>query len=251
MAYGQPLTLPVMRRETLNHNSKVNLLLLVIVLLSGCMASGPTPTGSNIAEIPMYGGMDRKSDPRLREADETLIAGVTKEFGSREKASQVFVDQGIRYYQVDNYSMAMKRFNQAWLIDPSSPGVFWGFAIVYHDEGKNCQAREMLEKAVSLGLSNPISLADAGRIYTLCAVGGEIVDATTKERYLQQSEEFYKQAESAAPGNDYIYGLWATAYYWRGDYVNAWKMVNKQRSLGGTPGGQFINLLRAKMAEPH
>lgn len=240
-----------MRRETVKRNSKINLLLMVVVLLSGCAASGPTPRGSNIDELPMYGGMDRKSNPSLREADETLIAGVTKEFGSPAKASQAFVDQGIRYYQVDNYSMAMKRFNQAWLIDPTNSGAFWGFAIVYHDEGKNCEARRMLEKAVALGLSNPISLADAGRIYTLCAVSDESAGPALKEQYIQQSDEFYKKAESGAPGNDYIYGSWATAYYWRGDYENAWKMVNKQRSLGGTPGGQFINLLRSKMPEPH
>lgn len=199
----------------------------------------------------MYGGMDRKSVPKLREADETLISGVTKEFGSRRKASEGFVDQGIRYYQVDNYSMAMKRFNQAWLIDPTNPGAFWGFAIVYHDEGKNCEAREMFEKALSLVLSNPIPLSDAGRVFTLCAVGDELIGPATKEQYMQKSEELYKKAESAAPGNDYIYGSWATAYYWRGDYANAWKMVDKQRSLGGTPSGQFINLLRSKLSEPY
>lgn len=137
----------------------------------------------------MYGGMDRNSVPSLKEADEALISGVTEEFGSREKASQAFVDQGIRYYQVDNYSMAMKRFNQAWLIAPSNPGAFWGFAIVCHDEGKNCEAREMFKKALALGLSNPISLLDAGRGYTRCAVGDSSFDPAKKEQYLQKSEQ--------------------------------------------------------------
>jgi tetratricopeptide (TPR) repeat protein len=208
------------------------------------------PRGKGIDQEPMYGGMDRQSVPELKAADEKLIADVSKEFGSRGKASDAFVDQGIRYYQVNNFSMSMKRFNQAWLLSPSNPNVFWGFAMVYHDEGKICKAKEMVDRSLSLNLSKPIALADGGRIYTLCGVSDKTLDEKTKTQYFTKSEDLYKKAIAVSPNNDYIYGSWATAYYWRGDYARSWEMVAKARSLGFTFPGPFMNLLRQKMPEP-
>ena len=230
---------------------KVWTAVFIAVFLGGCAAGGgPTARGSGIDQAPMYGGMDRQSVPELKQADEQLIAGTTKEFGSREKASDAFVDQGIRYYKSDNYAGAMRRFNQAWLLNPNNPDVFWGFGMVFHDEGNVCEAKNMLDRAISLKLSKPIALADAGRIYTLCAVSNQSLDSATKQQHFTTSEELYKKASSASPNNDYIYGSWATAYYWRGDYARSWEMVAKARSLGFVFPGQFLNLLRQKMPEP-
>jgi tetratricopeptide (TPR) repeat protein len=229
---------------------RLSLLVLAVVIVSGCVSTGPMARGKGIDQEPMYGGMDRQSVPELKAADEKLIADASKGFGNRERASDAFVDQGVRYYQGDNLSMGMKRFNQAWLLNPSNPNVFWGFAIVYHDEGNNCKAKEMIDRSISLNLSKPIALADGGRIYTLCGVSDKTLDEKTKTQYFTKSEDLYKKAISVSPNNDYIYGSWATAYYWRGDYARSWEMVAKARSLGFTFPGQFINLLRQKMPEP-
>lgn len=234
-------------------NMRKCLVLVVLgsVFLTGCLATtSGGPRGTGIDQQPMYGGIDRNTNPQLKAGDEQFIAGVTKEFGSRENASDRFVEQGIRHYYQNNYSMAMKRFNQAWLLNPRNPEAFWGFAIVYHDEGKNCEAKDMIDRAVELKLNKPIALADAGRIYTLCAVSDESLNQTTKEQFFTKSEELYKMAVAAAPNNDYIHGSWATAYYWRGDYARSWEMVAKARRLGYEFPSQFINLLRQKMPEP-
>ncbi|MDR4464748.1 MAG: hypothetical protein MRJ66_10840 [Nitrospira sp.] len=222
-----------------------------MAILGGCAGGGgPEPRGSGIDQVPMYGGMDRQSVPQLKQADEQLIDGTAKEFGSREKASEAFVDQGIRYYKADNYAAAMRRFNQAWLLNPNNPDVFWGFGMVFHDEGNVCEAKNMIDRAISLKLSKPVALADAGRIYTLCGVSSQSLDSATKQQYFTTSEDLYKKASEASPSNDYIHGLWATAYYWRGDYIRSWEMVAKARSLGFVFPGQFLNLLRQKMPEP-
>ncbi len=198
----------------------------------------------------MYGGVDRQSNPQLKSGDEQFIAGVTKEFGSREKASEMFVEQGIRYYQQDNYSMAMKRFNQAWLLNSNNPDVYWGFGIIYHDVRKELRSQANDGSCSGSSLTKPIALADAARIYRLCAASNTSLDQSTKSQYFTKSEELSRQASSISPNNAYIFGSWASALYWQGNYVGAWGKVAKQRSLGGTPLGQFINLLRAKMTEP-
>jgi len=236
-------------------NNKLKLLLLfsILLLISGCASTGPVYRGAGIDQEPMYGGMDRTSNQTIKAADEKLIAGTSKEFGSREKASALFAEQGIRFYRSNNYSMAMKRFNQAWLLNPSNPDSFWGFAMVYHDEGERsiCKAKDMIDKAIELNLSKPISLADGGRVYTLCAITDYKTDENTKREYFKKSDELYKKAISGSPNNDYVYGSWATAYFWRGDYTKSWEMVAKARNLGFTFPGQFINMLRQKQAKPN
>jgi tetratricopeptide (TPR) repeat protein len=179
------------------------------VLVGGATGAGAAPRGSGIDQAPMYGGMDRQSVPQLKQADDELIAGTTKKFGSREKASEAFVDQGVRYYKADNYADAMRRSNQAWLLNPDNPDVFWGFGMVFHDEGNVCEAKNWIDRAISLKLSKPIALADAGRIYTLCGASNKSLDSATKQQYFTTSEDLYKKAGAASPDNDYIHGSWA------------------------------------------
>ena len=138
------------------------------LLMTSCMETGPQ-RGKGIDQEPMYGGMDRQSVPLLREADEDFITKVTKEYGSREKASLLWVNQGLKWYRMDNYAMAMKRFNQAWLLDPKNPLAFYGFAIVYHDEGQNCRSKEMIDRSIGTQTfsSNTVSVCRS-YIYTMC-----------------------------------------------------------------------------------
>lgn len=199
----------------------------------------------------MYGGIDRSKVLELKAGDEKFISDVATQFGSRERASVLWVNQGYKFYNQDQLGMAMRRFNQAWLLNPSNPEVFAGFGSVLHDQGKNCDAMEMMEKALTL---NPPSFQgiypDAARIITLCAVEDKNILPEVKTQLLERSELLYKKAEVIEPNKRYIYGSWATAYYWRGQYTEAWSMVVKERAAGGQPSEKFLGLLQAKMPEP-
>ena len=65
----------------------------VVMLVTGC-AVNSSPEWTRTDEVPMYGGMDRTAYPELKAADEKFIADVTREWGSREKAAQAWVEQG-------------------------------------------------------------------------------------------------------------------------------------------------------------
>jgi tetratricopeptide (TPR) repeat protein len=202
-------------------------------------------------QIPMYGDLDRQSDPVLKGADAALIEGTTKEFGSRRAASERFVDQGFHFYFRNDLTTAMKRFNQGWLIDPENPGVFYGFMSVLNDRGEYCEARKMADLAFEFGLPQQAAeLADAGRLYALCAVLGAAVTADEKTTYIKKASELYTQALKLEPGSAYVYGSWATASYWLGDYETAWRYVQLERKNGGKPAKQFLKMLKAKMPEP-
>ncbi len=201
--------------------------------------------------IPMYGGLDRQADPVLKGADDALIEGTTKEFGSRQAASRRFTDQGFQYYFRDDLQTAMRRFNQGWLLDPNNPDVFYGFMAILNDQGSYCESLRMGERAFELGLKRDVyTLADAGRVHALCAMLDKAIDDNIKSAYIKRSSEYFTEALKSQEDDQYVYGHWASASYALGDYAGAWRYVNLQKQHGGRPGKQFLKMLKQKMPEP-
>jgi tetratricopeptide (TPR) repeat protein len=201
--------------------------------------------------VPMYGGMDRQSDPVLKGADDALIEGTTKAFGSRAAASKRFTDEGFRFYFRDDLATAMRRFNQGWLLDPKNPDVFYGFMAVMNDQQKYCDARKFGERAFTFGLERSVeTLADAGRTTGLCALRDPSVDDATKTEYIKQSSRYFTEALTLNPDSPYVYGMWATVSYAMGDYQTAWHYVDLARKNGGKIPGPFLKMLKEKMPEP-
>lgn len=205
----------------------------------------------------MYGGDDRSSNPILAQADKDLIEGTTREFGSRRAASQAFVEQGLRYYLKDDLGTAMKRFNQAWLIDESDPEVYWGFAVVNHDLGNHCEAKRLIEKGLARGLSDPDALADAGLIFTLCAVSDPSLSQADLQAAFMESDQLYYRSMGAQPNSagarmnrGYLYSSWARAYCLRGDFAKAWEMIDQAEQYGAELGDQFMGQLNQAMPDP-
>jgi len=198
----------------------------------------------------MYGVDQLQDDPGLSAEQDRLNGKLLPRYGSREAAGRHLLELGMRQFQIGDYSAAMQRFNQAWLLDPGNPDPYWGFAMIYDDQGKSCLAKTMIDRALELNLSRPEALADAGRIYTYCAVTDAALDEMDKQSDFENAEEFYSRAVSLDPTNPKLFSSWAIAQYWQGHYADAWKMINKQRLLGGTPDEDFLVLLRAEMTEP-
>jgi Tfp pilus assembly protein PilF len=201
-----------------------------------------------IDQVPMYGDIDRQSVPELGAADKKLIEDATKEFGSRDKASAAFIRQGFILYSQNDNAKAMKRFNQAWLLNPDNPEVYWGFGSVLHDQGKNCEALKLMQKALSYKVYLSGLYPDTTRIYALCASSDNALSSETKKTYYDR--ELYETAEAKDTDKVYVYSSWASALYWQGNYREAWEKVTKQRELGGAPNEKFLSLLKAKMPEP-
>jgi hypothetical protein len=217
--------------------------------IAACSTPGPGPGGKRIDEVPMYGNMDRSQYPDLRAGDEKFIADVTAHYGSRENASIAWVEQGFRFYHQNQNGMAMRRFNQAWLLNPAYAETYTGFASVLFDEGKNCEAVSMLEKGFSVGRFQDGYLPDAALIFAACAVQG--ASPERKAGLLQRSDETFAQAmASPVVKKDYTLANWARAMYARGDYAAAWAKVAELRSMGKDASPEFLRNLSAKMAEP-
>jgi tetratricopeptide (TPR) repeat protein len=228
--------------------------LIPILVLLASFAAWPVFGESRIPidQVPMYGGMDRNAVPELKSGDENFISSVVAEFGTREKASSAWVNRGFTLYQQDDLAGAMRRFNQAWLLNPSNPEVYWGFASILTDQQKFCEALKMVKTAETKGALQPGFLPDAALVYTGCAIEDKSLDPAVREAYLSRSDELFSQAfESPAVRKEYTLFHWARAMYGREDYSGAWEKVAQfRKETGKDIDPRFIRSLSQKMAEP-
>lgn len=227
------------------------IILAQLLWLSGCAIKPAAPAQVHSDEAPMYAGADRRAAAALRANDEQQAAEAVQALGSAAAASQAGVEQGYRLYREHQPGMAMRRFNQAWLLNPDNPEVYAGFAAILESQRKLCQAMSMMDRAISL---NPPAFrgiyADAGRIAARCAAEDKTLPPEARIAATTRSDEWYRKGEAVEPDKGYLYASWATAYYWRGQYGEAWTMVHKSRAAGGSPDAEFVRMLRARMPEP-
>ncbi|KAF1016362.1 MAG: hypothetical protein GAK31_01857 [Stenotrophomonas maltophilia] len=225
-------------------------LLVGALALAGAAASAQDAVAPRIDEVPMYGSIDRSS-PELQAADRTLIKQASDHFGSRAAAAQAWVEQGYRFYQADQLGMAMRRFNQAWLLNPQGPEVYTGIAAVLHDQNRFCEAMAMMDKALALDPPTFQGIhSDAGRITARCAAQDTTLSPQARQALRERSDALYRKAEQVEPDKGYLYASWATARYWSGEYAQAWAMVHKARLAGARDNARFVELLRARLPEP-
>jgi len=197
--------------------------LLALPLLAGCpealRADGEAPSD----QIPMYGNVEKP--PFLTSAHEHFIRESTAAFGSRETASDAFARRAWQLYERDDLADAMRRFNEAWLLNPHSPQPYWGFGSVLHDQGKVHDALAMLSRAWELDRSNPRLMADLARVIAQEATYAGT--AAERERYFTKACELFEKASVLEPKNGHSYALWALALYDRGRYAESWEKVHK------------------------
>ena len=117
-------------------------------------------TGLNT--IPMYG--ETVKSPELIESDKQFIETTMKSFKDRQSASIYFCGKGWEFIRSDYLNIAMKRFNQAWLLDSTYYGVYWGFAVVVTERDTNyAQAVHFFEYANKKMPNDANLLADYGK----------------------------------------------------------------------------------------
>jgi hypothetical protein len=75
----------------------------------------------------MYGNI--KKSPEKLKSDETFVAAIVEKAGSRESAFNITCKKAWEAFYENDLETAIKRFNQAWLIDSTKAEVYWGFGI--------------------------------------------------------------------------------------------------------------------------
>jgi tetratricopeptide (TPR) repeat protein len=97
-------------------------ILTIVFLSSNLLIFGQTPTN----EIPMY-GLIQKTD-EMKAIDNKFIERCRREYRNQKEASEAHVRFGWGYLYRNDLSTAIKRLNQAWMLDSTNCNCYFGFA---------------------------------------------------------------------------------------------------------------------------
>jgi tetratricopeptide (TPR) repeat protein len=223
--------------------------LFPLLVLSACLG----PAGPRIDNLPMYGQPEIARPEWLKQADERFIRDATAASGSREKASREWWHEGERFMAQRDLDHAMRRYNQAWLLDPDAYGPYWGFGRVMLQQGNLEQGSIHLEKAASLvddAYQKPALLTDLANAYAIRARALAEVDAQERARLFALANQRYAEAAAVDPGYEHVWRRWAACLYEQGRYAEAWAKVREALEHDAPVAPEFLEKLRQTFPEP-
>jgi len=134
----------------------------------------PTPARP-LNQQPMYGNQP-KTQPMI-DADQRFIEDALKTGLTRAQASDKSVQLGWQYFQQrHDIATAMKRFNQAWLLDPDNGDAFHGFAILMMErDHAPIQADALFRQGIAKPRQSPGIWLDYGRFLVMVKKPAEAV----------------------------------------------------------------------------
>ena len=119
---------------------KILILILSLAMFS-CESSGQKPDNTK----PMYGEVAKSED--YLKIDTDFKNESLEQFKTVDSAVSVQISQAWRHYYHNDLKTAMKRFNQAWLLNPEFPDSYFGFAALLASEGNVSESQRFFKLA--------------------------------------------------------------------------------------------------------
>ena len=176
---------------------------------------------------PMYDDPDPRRGKSQKELDETLIKLIISQMGSREAAVAERVASAQIYFNSGYPNIAMRKFNQAWLLDPKNAKVYYGFGCILSSRKEFDGAIKMYTEAIELDPEYYEAYANRG------------LDYFNKQALDKAILDFKKEIE-IRPNEGQTYNDRAVAYFFREEYDKVWLGVHKAETLGYAVNPEFI-----------
>lgn len=155
----------------------------------------------------MYGGVIKCREQI--DIDNDFIAEADRQFKKRHEASAYYSSRGWDYFYKNDMEAAMKRFNQAWLLDSLNYQAYWGFGNIYGSNKKYLESLEYFKKAEALNDKNPALLESIFTSYL------NIFNETKDKKYLDKGIDYLRKSFLIDTSNNRVVALLVMAnnYY--------------------------------------
>ena len=220
-------------------------LFISFIFITICVSANQSSQPINT--LPMYGNLEKTL--YQKQHDQDFIQSVIDKTGSREKGSEKYANIGWSYLSKGDWQTAMKRFNQAWLLNPQNPQAYWGFGSILNQQRKFDEAIKMSEKALQLDPQNYRLMSDLA--FTYGNKARTVIEFNEeKARYVSKAIALYRKASNSNPEYSGLYFQWAVTLFYNNNYEEAWEQVQKAEKSGFNVPAPFIAELASKMPRP-
>ena len=218
-----------------------NIPIILLSVLCGCVGVNQSDN-----EMPMYNGT---RSPLLAEASQ----GEQSQYRAK---SRELSQLGWEYFYKDDRRTAIKRFNQAWLLDPENPGAWWGFGAIMGIRGEENNSPgycrdgiKYLEKALELSNEDPKIKVDLAIAHTKCGQLCILVDGNdvNARKEFNVANEMFEQVKKAVPDFPPLWLNWAYLKYYEKDYAVSGQYLDKARHLGVEVPKKFVQALAREL----
>jgi len=168
--------------------------------------------------------------PELYGADKEFILSMLKKMDSLEKASEEANLWGWEYMRKGDGATAIKRFNQAWLLNPENPDVYWSFGTISSSEGDFTKSIEMFEKAEQINEKSKQFEKESTLDNFYCDYGYSLIylyDNLGDDSIINEAIDLLEESISLSEDTSDCCTNWklAVAYYVKGDYDTSWNQA--------------------------
>ncbi len=234
---------------------KKTLLFFVVVLATACPASAQMSyqqwqkaIENNPYLQPRYGDIE-KTVYQHRE-DEAFRAFMLRQFETVEKASQFLIDRGLQFIYQEDPVEAMRRFNEAYLMDSSNYDIYMGYGEIYASMGQHTLARELYLEGLARDAQNAKLLTANGNTYL-----AEYYINTNKDQKLAQAKldtgiALLNRSYELEPSDGNTNYKLSICYFNKNNCQKAGKHLRIAELLGNNNvHGEYINDLQKRCPE--
>lgn len=194
---------------------------------------------------PKYGAVP-KTDAQLA-ADSRFLASVDERYkGDRKRAAGELALRGWESFRKGQPQDAMRRFNQAWLLDSMNGHALWGMAAIQAELGRLDDSVKLFAEAERLVAGDVDFAADHARTLGFAAA------QASNEALLRDAFARFARVHDRAPQHTLNLQNWAITLFYVGRYEEAWKKVKLAEATSGRSelDQGFIAELQARMPRP-
>jgi tetratricopeptide (TPR) repeat protein len=195
--------------------------------------------------LPKYGGLPKTAIEK--EIDDTFISVMDEDYhGDRKKASMDMAMRGWQYLAAGDLDNAMRRFNQAWLLNKKNGTALWGMAAIVSSAGKYDDSLKLFaeaEKFVGSEINFSVDYAKAV---------GKAGAAQRDDALLKDAFNRFERVHQKAPQNTLNLQNWAMTLFSIGNYSEAWAKVKLAESTPNKDAldPRFLAALQSHMPQP-
>jgi len=209
---------------------------VLLALLAGCAAP---PSGPRIDNVPMYGQPNIPRPDFMKQADADFIAKASSGFGGdRKAASRAWAEQGASYLAERNLDYAMRRYNQAWLLDETNYAVYWGFGRVMVEASHFEDGVKFTKQAAGLchdAFQLPAVYSDLGVAYSYLAHSLPPDRAAERAATFASANEAFARSVELDPKYGNAWRRWSMSLVMERKYPEAAEKANRAKELGAPP----------------